>query len=214
MSLRESGVTDQGKRVSETETDQASPAHPMVHAIAMLAADMLSTFAFLILFAVFHDVLLATAVAIVVGAGQIGRALLARRTVEPLQWLSLGLVVVLGGATLLTHNPRFIMVKPTLTYAALGVVMLRPGWMNRYASPKLARMAGDTFYAFGFIWAGVMLVTAVLNLVFALAFSPAAWTWFLFLFPLVSKTLLVAAQYWTTRILFRRRVRAAGPLAA
>ena len=46
--------------------------------------------------------------------------------------MSLGLVVVLGGATMLTQNPRFMMVKPTIIHLAVAAVMLRPGWMIRY----------------------------------------------------------------------------------
>ncbi len=187
-----------------SETDPG-PVHPMVLALTALVADMLSTFAFLILFVAFHNVVLATSVAIVVGVGQVLRAKLRRWPIEPMQWLSLGLVVVLGGATLLTHNPRFIMIKPTLTYAAIGMVMLRPGWMNRYATPRLTRQAGDLFYVWGFVWAGVMLLTAVLNLVVVLAFGAVVWTWFLFVFPLASKTILVGAQYWSIRIVYRRR---------
>ena len=102
-----------------SETDNSGVVHPMVLASGMLAADMLSTFAFLILFAVFGDVRLVVAVAVVVGVGQILRAKLKRWPVDPMQWLSLGLVVVLGGATLFTHDPRFIMVKPTLSSGAL-----------------------------------------------------------------------------------------------
>ena len=95
---------------------------PMVVALAALAEDMHSTFAFVLLFAVLHNVLLATPVAIVVGTGQVLRAKLRHWSVKPMQWLSLGLMVVLGGATLFTRNPHIIMVKPTLTYAAVGVV--------------------------------------------------------------------------------------------
>ena len=36
--------------------------------------------------------------------------------------MSLGLVVVFGGASLVTHDPRFIMLKPTLIYAVIGGV--------------------------------------------------------------------------------------------
>jgi Intracellular septation protein A len=48
------------------------------------------------------------------------------RRVEPMQ------VVVLGGATMLTQSPRFIMVKPTIVHFAVAAVMLRRGWMLRY----------------------------------------------------------------------------------
>ena len=53
------------------------------------------------------------------------------RRIEPMQWMSLGLVVVLGGATMLTQSPRFMMIKPTIVHFAVAAVMLRPGWMIR-----------------------------------------------------------------------------------
>ena len=36
------------------------------------------------------------------------------------QWISLGLVLVFGGATLLTHNARFMMFKPSIVYLLIG----------------------------------------------------------------------------------------------
>ncbi len=177
----------------------------MVRAIQLLTADMMSTLAFVVLFITFHNVLLATSIAIAVGLGQIIRAKLSHWPVETLQWLSLGLVVALGGATLLTHNPRFIMVKPSFTYGAIGLVMLRPGWMNRYATPRLTQLAGDVFRLFGTIWAALMLATAGLNLLVAAYFSTRVWSWFLLVFPLASKVILVAAQYFTIRTVSCRR---------
>ena len=200
-----------------SEAGKPGVVHPMMVALRSLAEDMLSTLAFLILFAVFHNVLAATLVAILVGIGQVLRAKLKHWAIEPMQWLSLGLVVVLGGATLFTRNPHFIMVKPTLTYAAVGLVMLRPGWMNRYATPALNHLAADLFRIFGFVWAGVMLLTAVLNLVVVYAFGQVMWTWFLFIFPLASKITLVGAQYLTICTVARRRAKAdlaAGALPA
>ena len=60
---------------------------------------------------------------------------LTRRPIDVMQWLALGLVLVLGAATLITQDSRFIMVKPTLVHWAIGAVMLRHGWMTRYLPP-------------------------------------------------------------------------------
>ena len=40
--------------------------------------------------------------------------------VEPMQWLSLGVIVLFGGATLLAHNDTFIKWKPTVLYWLMG----------------------------------------------------------------------------------------------
>ncbi len=53
-----------------------------------------------------------------------------------MQWMSLFLVIASDEAALLTHDPRLVMVKPSLIYIAIGIVMLKPGWMNRYLLPR------------------------------------------------------------------------------
>ncbi len=50
-------------------------------------------------------------------------------------YASLALVVVLGGATLLTKDPRFVLAKPSIGHFAIGAIMLRKGWMLRYLPP-------------------------------------------------------------------------------
>ncbi|MBV8250183.1 MAG: septation protein IspZ [Comamonas sp.] len=50
----------------------------------------------------------ATAVAIVATVAQIAYLRFKHGKVEPMQWVSLGVIVLFGGATLLTHNDSFI----------------------------------------------------------------------------------------------------------
>ena len=66
----------------------------------------------------------ATAVAIVATLMQI--AWLYKKTghVEPMQWISLGVIVLFGGATLLTQDETFIKWKPTILYALMGGALL------------------------------------------------------------------------------------------
>ena len=59
-----------------------------------------------------------------------------------MQWMSLGLVIVFGSATLLTHNPRFMMAKPTIIYVLIGAAMMQRGWMLAYMPPA-GRDLGD-----------------------------------------------------------------------
>lgn len=94
-----------------------------------LLEDLLSTIVFVVLFSLTKSLYLATGLAIAIGVGQVVLLKLRGRPVDAMQWLSLGLVVVMGGATLLTHDRHFIMVKPTIIYLAVGAVMLKPGWI-------------------------------------------------------------------------------------
>jgi intracellular septation protein len=69
-------------------------------------------------------ILLATAVAIVATFGQVGWVLLRGRKVDKMLWISLGIIVVMGGATLALRDPTFIKWKPTVLYWTFAVVLL------------------------------------------------------------------------------------------
>ena len=104
-------------------------------ALQQLLSDLLSAIVFLVVYGLSGSVTVATATAVGVGIAQIAVMKLTGRTVDLMQWLALGLVLVLGAATFITQDSRFIMVKPTLVHWAIGVVMLRHGWMARYLPP-------------------------------------------------------------------------------
>jgi intracellular septation protein A len=72
--------------------------------------------------------------------------------------VSLGLVVVLGGATMLTQSPGFMMVKPTIVHFAVAAVMLRPGWMIRYFARMVVRNVPEpAIVAAGYGWAALLV---------------------------------------------------------
>ena len=84
----------------------------MKDVFAKLATDFLSTIIFLAVYLISGSVVLATSVAII---GAIGQVIYARVKGQPLgfmTWASLALVIVLGSATLLTSDPRFVLAKP------------------------------------------------------------------------------------------------------
>jgi len=66
----------------------------------------------------------ATAVAIVATVAQIAYLRFKHGKVEPMQWVSLGVIVLFGGATLLAHNDSFIKWKPTVLYWLMGGALL------------------------------------------------------------------------------------------
>jgi intracellular septation protein len=181
----------------------------LIYAGRGLAADLLSSLVFAGLVAAIHSVAIATGVAIAVGVAQIGYALARRKSVDALQWLSLALVVVFGGASLFTHDPRFIMFKPTLIYCAVGVTMLTPGWMTRYMIPDALAWSRDVVVAFGYVWAAMMFATAGLNAFMALKGDPKVWAEFFTIFPIASKGGLFAVQYLATRAIVMHRMKAA-----
>ena len=185
----------------------AGGVHPLFHAGKWLLADMLSTLFFVGLYAATHSVFIATALAITLGFGQIIYLKARRSEIDVMQWMSLALVLLFGGASLLTHDPRFIMIKPTLIYALVGTVMLKRGWMTRYMPPAALTWSWDVVVRFGYAWAGLMYLTGALNLVLALTGDPKTWAWFVGVFPLASKLALFAVQYLTTRFIVMARIR-------
>ena len=83
--------------------------------------DLLATFVFVALFWITDNIFVATAFGMALGISQTLWTRLRGRAVGPLQWLTLVLITVFGGATILFHNAHFIMVKPTLLWLALGI---------------------------------------------------------------------------------------------
>ena len=99
---------------------------------------------------------LATSVAI---AGAVAQVIYARIKGQPLgfmTWASLGLVIVLGGATLLTHDPRFVLAKPAIGHFAVGAIMLKRGWMLRYMPPIVTETIPEYVTVAGYAWAALM----------------------------------------------------------
>jgi intracellular septation protein A len=177
----------------------------LLTAIRPLAWDFLSTIIFATLVALHVDVRVATALALGAGLAQVlGMKALGRR-IELLQWAGLGLTLVFGTLSLVTHDARFVMAKPSFIYTAIAVVMLKRGWMLRYL-PAVARGHGaDLMIGWGYAWSGLMALTAVLNLVVAVGFT-REWPAFMAVWPLASKLGLFGIQYVHVHHVVRGRI--------
>jgi intracellular septation protein len=174
-----------------------------------LAEDFLSTIFFVAIYAATGSVRLGIALGIGIGVAQIAYLLARGRKIDLMQWMSLALVVTLGGATLLTHNPRFVMVKPSIGTFAVGCVMLRRNWMGRYLPPIVTQNVSEPVLAgWGYVWSALMFVLAAANLFVAFEFGMAAWAWFVSVVPLACQILLFVTQYASLRYLVRRSIRA------
>src|SRR5437868_11153811 len=106
-----------------------------------LAVDFFSTIVFLTVYLTTGNILIATGVAI---AGAVGQFIVARIRGTKLDLMtvaSVALVVMLGGATILTNDARFVLIKPSIAHFAIGAIMLRRDWMLRYA-PEIVRQHG------------------------------------------------------------------------
>ena len=87
---------------------------------------LLDFFPIILFFVVFKvwGIYAATAVAIVDTIVQIAYLRFKNGKIEPMQWMSLGVIVLFGGATLLAHDENFIKWKPTVLYWLMGGALL------------------------------------------------------------------------------------------
>jgi len=180
----------------------------LLQSARLLVSDLASTLMFLAVLLITKDLMLAVALGVGLGVIQIGWLMARRKPIDTMQWLSIGLVVVSGVATMLTSDPRFVMLKPTVIYCIVGAYMLRPGWMNRYLPPIAVQTVPDLAYLFGFVWAGLMFLSAVLNIALALTLDPVSWSAAMSIWGIASKVALFLIQYATMRLIGRRRVMA------
>jgi intracellular septation protein len=177
-------------------------------AAKLLLLDLASTIIFLVVFLLTHNTTLSVGLGIAFGLVQIGTQFVRRKPIDTMEWLSLFLVIAAGTVTLLTGDPRFVLFKPSVIYAIVGVVMLKPSWMNRYLPAIAKAVVPDVAAVVGLAWAGLMFVSAVVNGFVALTCSVATWALVMPIFGLVSKVALFICGFAAMRVIGGRRVRA------
>ena len=125
-------------------------------------------------------VLLATLVVIVATLAQITFLLARGKKIDLMLWISLGLVVVLGGATVWFHNETFIKWKPSVLYWAMGASF----WVSQTFFHKnlLQTLIGNqlelppsVWQRLNFAWIAFFALMGLLNLYVAYSFSTSAW---------------------------------------
>jgi intracellular septation protein len=127
-----------------------------------------------------YDIYVATAVAIAATFVQIGWTWIRHRKVDKLLWVSLAVIVVFGGATLLLRDETFIKWKPTVLYwlfaAALAVAELafRKNLIRAMmeAQVTLPEAVWGRLLA---SWIAFFALMGALNLAVAYNFSTDAW---------------------------------------
>ena len=190
----------------------------LLQAGKLLLLDMAATLFFLVLYLLTHNVALSVVLGMALGVGQIGWQLARRNPIDTMQWMSLFLVLGAGTVTLITHDPRFVMIKPSVIYLIVGVVMLKRGWMNRYLPPVAIELVPDIAVIFGYVWSGLMFFSAILNVIVALNFSVVTWSLTMSIWGIASKTAMFLVGYAVMRTIGaarrRRREVAGDPLIA
>jgi intracellular septation protein len=128
-------------------------------------------------------VLLATVVVIVATLTQVTLMLARGRRIDMMLWVSLGLVTVLGGATIYFHNDTFIKWKPSVLYWTMGLAF----WLGQavFRRNVLKMLIGDeldlpapVWQRLNFAWVAFFGMMGLLNIYVAYNFSTAGWVRF------------------------------------
>ena len=181
----------------------------MKDVFARLGADFFSTIVFLAIYLATDNVVLATSVAI---AGAIAQVIYSRvkgKELGYMTWASLALVIVLGGATLLTHDPRFVLAKPAIGHFAIGAIMLKRGWLLRYVPPIVSETIPEYVTVAGYAWALLMFGLGLGTIAVALTGDLKLWAFYVSVVLIGVKLTAFGVQYVAFRILTTNRIRAA-----
>ncbi len=97
-----------------------------------------------------YDIYVATAVVIVATTIQVSYTWLRYRKVETMQWITLGLILVMGGATLLLHNEQFIKWKLSIIEWLFGLLFLGSQFIGK--TTFVEKMMSKTLKLPDFVW--------------------------------------------------------------
>lgn len=160
-----------------------------------LLTDLLPVVLFFVVYKL-GNIFAATAAAMAAAVLQAGWLWLRHRRLQTMQLVVLGLIVILGGLTLIFDDPAFIKWKPTLVNWAFAAVFIGGELFSRRG--VLERMLGEQFTLPGPVWRrltlgwiGFFLGMGLLNLVIAYRYDLDTWVDFK-LYGVLGLTLLFA----------------------
>lgn len=158
-------------------------------------------FPVILFFAAFKLLGIYAATAVAIGATflQIGWVWFRHGKVDTMLWVSLGVIVVFGGATLLLHDETFIKWKPTVLYWLFAVILLTAEFAFRRnlikaMMGKQMTLPDAVWRNLLYSWAGFFAVMGVVNLYVAFNYSLDAWVNFKLFGGMGLMLLFVVAQ--------------------
>ena len=165
---------------------------------------------FLFVFLTTNNIYLATGLGIAVAIATLTWIWIRHRRIGAMQALGPAIVLVMGGATILFHDPRFVMIKPTLVLGFIGAVMLRPGWLIPFMPPAALEAPRPLLVAIGYVYAATHFILAAANIVVANLVSLKTWAILSATVPWVVFAPVGLASWWVVRgaVIEARRSRA------
>ena len=154
----------------------------------------------------FADIFVATAVAIAATVVLIGWSLARHRRISPMQWVSLVVIGLFGGATLLLHDDTFIKWKPTVLYwlggaAFLGSIAIGRNVLRALLAAEL-ELPPFVWTRLGIAWGVLFLVLGAANLYVAFNYTTSSWVNFkVFGTTGIIFVFVIAQSLWIARYL-------------
>jgi intracellular septation protein len=171
----------------------------MKQRLLTFALDFGSGVLFLVLFLATGDIYLATGIGIAAAIATLVWIWIRDRRIEPMQGLGPAITLVMGGSTMLLHDPRFVMLKPTLVLGFVGAVMLKPGWIFPYLPPVAAVAPRPLIVALGYVYAATHFMLAAANVAVARLASQKTWAILASTVPWVVFGVLGLVSWWLVR---------------
>lgn len=144
-----------------------------------ILSDLIAVILFFVTYTLTKNIVWATGVALVIGVLQAAFVWIKYKKLDTMQWVSLILIVVFGGATILLHDARFIMWKPTLLFwfgaLALGISHIMNKNGLKAIMGKEITLTDGVWRKLTFAWVGFLLLMGLANIAVAYTFSEAQW---------------------------------------
>jgi intracellular septation protein len=128
-------------------------------------------------------ILLATVIAFLTTVLQILYLLARRQKIHGTLWMGLGVITVLGGATVYFQNETFIKWKPTILYWAIALTFLIGNTvfhrnLIRLSMEEQLKLPAPVWEKLNLSWIAFFFVQGLLNLYVAWNFSTSTWASF------------------------------------
>ncbi len=144
-------------------------------------SDLIAVILFFAAYTLTKDIFFATIVAVVIGLLQAGFTWWKYKKLDTMQWVSLILIVVFGGATIALRDPRFIMWKPTLLFwfgalALLGSHFLKKNGLKAIMGKEIS-LPEPVWIKLTYIWIAFLFVMGLINIIVAYTFINQQQIW-------------------------------------
>lgn len=141
-----------------------------------------------------YDIYVATAVIIVATMLQVGYMYLKHKRVEKIHIITLILILVLGGLTLILQDEDFIKWKPTIVNWGFALVFIGSHYIGE--KPIIQRMLSQAislpksiWFNLSWLWVGFFVISGIANLYVAFNYDTDTWVNFK-LFGLMGMTIV------------------------